>query len=303
MSELMLSVAVITYNQEKYISQTLDSILQQKHNYPYEIIIGEDCSSDGTRKIIEDYVKKYPDIIKPLYNNPNKGIIKNFFNVIEHCSGKYIMECAGDDYWLPGKVEKQIKYMEKHKNVGLCYSKASVFNQSNNSYLKKTRGKDRTKYEQLFMKNEIPALTVCYKKELVDSYMADVKPVEHNWLMEDSPMWLWFSKNAKIKFLNSITGVYRIFEESACHFVDEKKQKIFDESCLDIRRFYAEKFASVDLLNRYINYYGFKKAWKEKNRLDIISFGNKLFFYDKTLKNMVKFFLAKNEKLFNRLYK
>lgn len=77
MSNLQLSVCIITYNQEKYLPQALDSVLQQEHEYSYEIVIGEDCSFDGTRKIIEDYVEKYPDIIKPLYHNPNKGFIAN----------------------------------------------------------------------------------------------------------------------------------------------------------------------------------------------------------------------------------
>ena len=77
MNTPLLSIAIITYNQEKYISQTLDSVLQQEHEYSYEIVIGEDCSFDGTRKIIEDYVEKYPDIIKSLYHNPNKGLIAN----------------------------------------------------------------------------------------------------------------------------------------------------------------------------------------------------------------------------------
>ena len=131
MNTPLLSIAIITYNQEKYISQTLDSVLQQEHEYSYEIVIGEDCSSDGTRKIIEDYVEKYPDIIKPLYNIPNKGLIANYFNVLNHCSGKYIMECAGDDYWLPGKVQYQIDYMEKHPDIGMCYSKAKIFDEQN----------------------------------------------------------------------------------------------------------------------------------------------------------------------------
>ena len=109
---LMFSVAVITYNQEKYIAQTLDSIINQRHNYSYEIVVGDDCSSDGTREIVRQYAEKYPEIVKPIFNEKNLGIIKNYFNVISHCSGKYIMECAGDDFWLPGKVELQIPFYE-----------------------------------------------------------------------------------------------------------------------------------------------------------------------------------------------
>ena len=81
MSNLQLSVCIITYNQEKYLPQALDSILNQEHNYSYEIIVGEDCSTDNTRKVLEDYATKYPDIIKPIYNNHNLGLLKNYYNV------------------------------------------------------------------------------------------------------------------------------------------------------------------------------------------------------------------------------
>jgi glycosyltransferase involved in cell wall biosynthesis len=120
MREPFLSVAVITYNQTNYIAQTLDSIIEQRHNYLYEIIVGEDYSTDGTRDILLKYKERYPDIIKLILNESNLGLIKNYFNVISQCSGKYIMQCAGDDYWLPGKVSTQITFMEDNPDVGLC---------------------------------------------------------------------------------------------------------------------------------------------------------------------------------------
>ena len=194
MQEIMFSVAVITYNQEQYISQTLDSILNQQHDYKYEIVIGEDCSTDNTKKIIEEYVEKYPDIIKPLYNNPNKGLINNYFNVINHCQGKYIMECAGDDYWLPGKVKSQIEFMENNPEIGMCYTKAKFWNENNQKYEKKFFGSDIESFNKLLTTgNKVPALSVCLRKNLVEQYVNEIKPQEKNWLMEDYPMWLWFS--------------------------------------------------------------------------------------------------------------
>ncbi|MEE1211697.1 MAG: glycosyltransferase [Treponema sp.] len=103
--ELIFSVVVIAYNQEKYIEKTLDSILSQEHSYSYEIIIGDDCSSDKTPQIIEEYRKSYPSIVKPIYNSKNLGAMNNYYNTISKVKGKYIMICGGDDYWLPLKVE------------------------------------------------------------------------------------------------------------------------------------------------------------------------------------------------------
>ena len=130
MDNPLVSIAIITYNQEEYIKFTLDSILQQQHNYSFEIVIGDDCSKDKTREILQSYKDQYPEIIKLIFNENNLGIIKNYFNVLANCSGKYIMECAGDDYWLPGKIQNQISLMETNPNVGICYSNVMTKNEN-----------------------------------------------------------------------------------------------------------------------------------------------------------------------------
>ena len=244
MQEIMFSVVVITYNQEEYIAQTLDSILNQEHDYRYEIVIGEDCSTDNTKKIIEEYVSQYPEIIKPLYNNPNKGLINNYFNVINHCQGKYIMECAGDDYWLPGKVKTQIEYMENHPDVGMCYGKAKFWSENKQKYEKKLFGSDIECFEKLLTTgNKVPALTVCLRKKLVERYVNEIQPQEKNWLMEDYPMWLWFSHECKVKFFNEVTAVYRALENSASHSVDVEKQFRFEKNTEEIKEFYSKIYS------------------------------------------------------------
>lgn len=243
MQDIMFSVVVITYNQDKYISQTLDSILKQEHGYKYEIVIGDDCSLDKTKQIIEEYVEKYPEIIKPLYNNPNKGLIKNYFNVINHCNGKYIMECAGDDYWLPGKVKKQIEFMEANPDIGMCYTKAKYWNDKLSKYEKRIFGQDVSCFETILLDgNKVPALSVCFRNELVFNYIKDVEPQKKEWLMEDVPMWLYFTYFSKIKFIDEVTAVYRVLEESASHSSDINKQLKFVNSAYDIRCFYINKF-------------------------------------------------------------
>lgn len=297
----LISIAIITYNQENFISQTLDSILNQKHDFPYEIVIGEDCSTDNTKSVIEKYVKQYPDIIKPIYNNPNLGLIKNFFNVLENCSGKYIMECAGDDYWLPGKIQTQIKYMEKHPKVGMCYGKAKSFYQDKGIFSKKSFGGKKTKFDELFLGNSIPALTVCYKKELASIYINNIEPCEKDWNMEDIPMWLWFAKESKIVFLNRIFGVYRVLLESESHFLDSKKHKKYEESCYNVRKFYSEKYGEEKLLNDYCLYWNFIEAWKNKNQNDIIIYANLLPSKYKNFQFFIKKIIAKYDCLFNLL--
>lgn len=289
----LLSVAVITYNQEKYIAQTLESIISQEHDYPYEIVVGEDCSPDGTRKIVGEYAARYPDIIKPLYNEPNMGLIKNYFNVLVHCSGKYIMECAGDDYWLPGKVQTQIQYMETHPEVALCTGNVKQCDE-----LGKITGsyKPKQKYmtfESLFIQNRIPAVTVCFRKTVFDEYVEKVNPLSKSWRMEDIPFWLFISHEYKMHTVHSYLAVYREMTVSESHCISPEKQLLFDDSCRKIRAFYAEQFAVPYLFNVYTADEAFQKAWKEKNRNAVISNGCVLLRYRFSLKKAVKVLLAK----------
>ena len=245
MQEMMLSVAIITYNQEDYIAQTLDSILNQEHDYKYEIVIGEDNSSDNTRKIIEEYAAKYPEIIKPLYNNPNKGLIKNYFNVIEHCQGKYIMECAGDDYWLPGKVKTQIAYMENHPDVGMCYGLAQVFVVDEGKFRSKNFGSNKETFDSLLIGNDIPAMSICMRTALIHKYVADICPIEKNWILEDYPLWLWFSAESKISFIAQEVCVYRELSESASHSHSLERYLTLEKCTHEIQCFFANRYGRI----------------------------------------------------------
>ena len=115
MNDVMLSIYITTYNQEKYISQALDSILMQKTKYPYEVLIGEDCSTDSTRKVLEEYEKKCPDNFKFYYRKKNMHNceINNGVDLMMKCKGKYIIALEGDDYWIDeSKIDTQIRFLE-----------------------------------------------------------------------------------------------------------------------------------------------------------------------------------------------
>jgi glycosyltransferase involved in cell wall biosynthesis len=130
MDKLMVSICCITFNQEKYISETLDSFLMQKTNFNYEILIHDDASTDSTSKIIREYEKKYPEIIKPIYQSENQYSkrvkISATYN-FPRARGKYIALCEGDDYWTdPLKLQKQVDYMELHPECSLCTHAAEI---------------------------------------------------------------------------------------------------------------------------------------------------------------------------------
>ena len=123
---MKLSVFVVTYNQEQYIRQCLDSIVMQQINFDYEVIIGEDCSTDSTSQICDEYAEKYP-FIHVYHHQKNLGLVKNWEFVLNRCTGEYVAMIEGDDYWTnPNKLQTQVAYLEAHTDCQICFYKPSV---------------------------------------------------------------------------------------------------------------------------------------------------------------------------------
>ena len=137
--EIMVSINCITYNQEAYISDAIESFLMQKTNFKYEILIHDDASTDNTTSIIKKYEMKYPDIIKPIYQKENKyskGIEVNYEYNFKRSKGKYIALCEGDDYWTdPYKLQKQVDYMEANPECTLCMHSVELVNATTNKVI------------------------------------------------------------------------------------------------------------------------------------------------------------------------
>lgn len=124
----MVSVWIITYNHEKFIRQCLESVLAQKTNFSYEIVIGEDCSTDNTKRIIQELEKEFPYIIKPIYQQTNVGAYKNAYHYCyPKLKGKYIACLEADDYWTDEyKLQKQVDALENDKTAVACFTQVRV---------------------------------------------------------------------------------------------------------------------------------------------------------------------------------
>lgn len=117
-----VSVCVITYNQEKYIRQCLQSIVDQKTDFDFEVIVGDDCSTDGSRSIVKEFADRYPGIVKPIYQKVNiGGGSHNFFSVHRAAAGEYIAHVDGDDYCLPGKLQNQADLLDKDPQCNIVF--------------------------------------------------------------------------------------------------------------------------------------------------------------------------------------
>lgn len=123
-----VSVCVITFNQKKYIGQCLQSILDQKTDFDFEVIVGDDCSTDGTREVVIDYATRYPDKIIPLLYPQKVGGTKNFMEVHNRASGTYVAHIDGDDIALPGKLQAQVDYLDAHTDCTVVWHRMELFN-------------------------------------------------------------------------------------------------------------------------------------------------------------------------------
>lgn len=129
MKSPLLSVVIITYNHESFIAQTIEGVLMQQVNFPIELIIAEDCSTDNTRKICEEYAKEYPEIIRLITTQNNVGAIKNEHRAMIATKGKYLAFCEGDDYWTdPLKLQKQVDFMELHPEYSVTFHRCTHIN-------------------------------------------------------------------------------------------------------------------------------------------------------------------------------
>lgn len=124
------SVIVLTYNHEKYVAKALDSILAQKTDFPFEILVGDDASADSTPEILQNYQRRYPDIIRLFLHKTNGGATANAYPLFFEAKGDYIATCEGDDFWLTeNKLQQQVAFLEAHPEYIGCSHPCIVVDQ------------------------------------------------------------------------------------------------------------------------------------------------------------------------------
>ena len=128
----LVSIRCLVYNHEPYLRQCLDGFVMQKTNFPFEAIVHDDASTDGSAAIIREYAEKYPDIIKPIYETENQyskhdGSLMRAMNAAMHPGSKYVALCEGDDYWTdPDKLQLQVDFLESHPEYTMCFHRANT---------------------------------------------------------------------------------------------------------------------------------------------------------------------------------
>jgi len=204
-----VSVKITTYNHERFIAQTLDSVLSQKVNFPFEIIVGEDCSTDKTRVFLQDYQRKFPDIIRLLLNERNMGGRYNALNTRRACRGEYVAFLDGDDYWTtPDKLQKQINFLDQHPECTICFHNAKIiYDNGRDSHLFHNKPlKPFLTAEDILPGNIMPSCSMVFRNIFIEGMPKEFDQVPFG----DWPIQICCIKKGKAGYINEVMGAYRV---------------------------------------------------------------------------------------------
>ena len=243
---------MITYNHEKFISQAIESVLMQKTDFDFELVIGEDFSIDRTKEICIFYKTKSPEKINLILNEKNLGMISNFINTIHQCKGEYIALLEGDDYWTdPYKLQKQVDFLENNKEYLLVHTNYVTVDgrgkriHSYLNYMKKllTIKKRGFITKSLIKQNHIITSTVLVNKEALFKLQDQILENCEGIGVIDYSLFLGISLLGKIHYDNSKTTAYRVLSDSASHSSDLNKRFEFISYTINISRYFNKKYA------------------------------------------------------------
>lgn len=258
-----VSVWITTYNHEKFIAKALDSVLMQETKFEYEIIIGEDCSTDNTRQVVIKYKDNHPDKIRLFLPKHNLGMIAMAKATYELCTGEYIAWLDGDDFWTnPSKLQMQVDFLEENPDYVLIFHNKKELNQIDGTF-NVFDGPIRNDDDSLSM--------IHFLNEVNPIYSGSV--LHRNILGEKLPEWIYslpyldlviyylLLPNGKFKYIDEVMGVYRVHKGG-----DWSGKTLYQQLSATVL-FYQILLKNLDYLKKNKGYYK-----KLKSRISVLSF-------------------------------
>ncbi|OGV49116.1 MAG: hypothetical protein A2X49_06040 [Lentisphaerae bacterium GWF2_52_8] len=236
-----VSVALITYNHGRFIVQAIESVLMQETDFPVELVIGEDCSTDATREIVKDYAVRYPSVIRALLPERNLGAHENAKTTLGSCRGEYVAYLDGDDYWTDSKkLQAQVDFLDAHPGSALCFHDALVQYEDNSSalhrFLPPELRCDRTT-ESLLNRYMIFTGAMVYRAKCVPDYSQWPSGLE----LSDWALTLMCSVHGTISYIDKVMGVYRRHEGGTWGGIAQERR-------------YRKQIQMLQDFNRYFSY-------------------------------------------------
>ncbi len=205
---MKVSACIITYNQEAYLKQCLDAAVNQKIDFEYEIVIGDDNSTDGTSAICADYAQRFPKLIKYHRRSQNLGMVGNWMQTIKDCSGDFIALCEGDDYWSDTqKLQKQTQFLMQFPEYVLCFHKANVLKSDGTlvaDFITNPPGKHENLLDLATAGNFIHTPTVMFRN-VIEHFPPEFSATP----IADFFLYMLLAEKGKIKQLTENMAVYR----------------------------------------------------------------------------------------------
>ena len=237
-----ISVCVITFNHEQFITEAINSILAQKIDVPYEIVISDDCSTDRTRTLCQELADHHPSVINLLPEKENLGITGNFYRALSSCRGRYIAVCEGDDYWIDDrKLAMQYSFLEENAGYGLVYTDVEIKN-TTTEVLSRPRYYAGEVFDRLLQGNFINTLTVFFRKELPELSSVSSKQLRYAF---DHFYWLRIAAVSRIFYMPEKSGCYRIhgnnFFLTGRITSKDERQKLYPEFIMDSIHFFLDR--------------------------------------------------------------
>lgn len=214
MDEIMVSIVVPVYNHERYIERALDSILMQKTTYSYEVLVGEDCSTDGTREVLRNYEKKHPGKLQIFYREKNLSTAEywNWADLMRRTKGKYLITLEGDDFWLSDeKIQKQVNFLENHPEYIAVSHNCIVVgenNQPNGEIYPECKDEEYTLWHYMF--EILPGqLTTVMCRNFETQDLFDKSIIEGHISPGDRVLYFTLANNGKIYCMQEALSAYR----------------------------------------------------------------------------------------------
>lgn len=200
---------MITYNHGAFIGQALDSVLGQQTRFAYEIVIGDDCSTDTTGPIIGAYQQKHPGTIKTISRKSNVGMGRNFRETLEACAGEYVAILEGDDYWTdPSKLQLQAEYLDANPGCALCHHKVEhvANDRALREYPPARYRREHLLPRELARFNYIQTCSVMFRRSWMPALDAEFQELK----LGDWPLFVLVSEQGWVGYLDRTMASYRV---------------------------------------------------------------------------------------------
>lgn len=210
---ILISTIIPSYNRANTVGETIDSILAQKVDADIEIVIGDDCSTDNAREVLEQYRQKYPDIIRLFLREQNMGLGANWASCVKECRGKYICNCDNDDYWHnPNKLQLQLDHMESHPDCNVLITNHRCHNRDTGVITEEVAKIDRTIPLQKAMwgGSSFCNATIMYRADFMKAHLDLDEFINRRLSLQDWPAWVILSAYSDFDVLPVSTATFGI---------------------------------------------------------------------------------------------